>query len=117
MTSNSGSFSLNVGFDDGYGYVVPGTIGGNLNVHLGDGNNYLGFNGATGSTLGGILNYHGGSGADTIEINGQNDFRMVVHTGGGDDTVAFAPDSRVGFRADRLRHPARHQDVHSAGLG
>jgi cytoskeletal protein CcmA (bactofilin family) len=88
VTSNSGSFSMNVG--------VPATIGGNLNVHLGDGQNYLAFYGSAGSSLGGILNYHGGRGADTIEINGQNDFRMVVHTGGGDDTVAFAPDARVG---------------------
>ncbi len=72
------------------------TIAGDLSLHLGGGNNNLGIDGTFGApTVGGAVRVWSGAGADTINIAGSNTFRLIAHTGGGDDTVAFAPDARV----------------------
>jgi hypothetical protein len=95
VSSQSGLVNLFIGYK--LFRPRPGVIDGDLNVHLGDGTNNLMIDGALGSKIGGTVDYHGGAGANTVSITGQNDFRLLVHTGGGDDTVAFAPDARVAF--------------------
>ena len=65
-------------------------------MNAGGGINSLAFDGVSGSTVGGTLTYIGGPGADTLTVSGQNAFRLVARMGGGEDTVAFAPDARVG---------------------
>jgi hypothetical protein len=73
------------------------SIGGGLVIALtGAGaENYVTLDLAPGSAPVGVF-YAGGSGADYVMINGQNSYRAVVLTGGGNDTVEFAPDARVG---------------------
>ena len=77
-------------------FSAPTLIGGDLKIDLGNGSNTFTFNGASGSTIGGKLTYSGGTGADTISISGQNTFKATIKTGGGNDTVAFAPDATLG---------------------
>jgi hypothetical protein len=75
---------------------LPATIAGDVTVAAGDGTNSLAVNGAAGTAVGGTVTYVGGTGADTVTINGSNTFALIAWMGGGDDTVAFAPDARVG---------------------
>jgi hypothetical protein len=96
VSSQSGSVDIGIGINFG-GTGFAGVIGGGLNVHLGDGTNSLTIDGADGSSIGGTVVYQGGAGADTLNVSGQNTFRLIAHTGGGNDTVAFARDASVAF--------------------
>src|SRR5262245_19400511 len=97
VSSRSGSVDVAIGINIEEGTGFAGVIGGGLNVHLGGGANGLTIDGADGSSVGGTVVYVGGTGADAVAISGQNSFRLIVHAGGGNDTVSFAPDARVAF--------------------
>lgn len=87
VLSNSGAVHITI---SSFGSIDDGLV-----VLLGNGTNALTIQ--SGAHIGDSVLYKGGTGADTVTINGQHTFALFVFTGGGDDTVAFAPDARVGF--------------------
>ena len=76
-------------------FRIPADLRGGLLVQLGNGTNSLTIDPDAGNKIGGVLMYVGGTGADTVKVGGTSTARLFVLTGGGNDTVAFAPGAKV----------------------
>ncbi len=103
VTSTAGTNTVTVGSaskgsfgDTSYEFDYAAAIAGSVKIDLGNGTNSFSVTSLPQSEIGGKVTYQGGSGKDVVTINGQADYALAVNTGGGDDTVAFGTDARVG---------------------